>query len=154
MSRTPRLQLQFDLLPTPVLAKGVRPFLLSRFDSIARVRPGIPFLVFHPLKEQTERSISVVHDSAYHVSTFWLFPTGPGALLLVHTCMIPCQSHQVWRQWWLQLGDPINLGSSRPTHIFFPLSLLWRIYSSDLTLPWCIRGLARTDAEVKARWDR
>ena len=34
------------------------------------------------------------------------------------------------------------------------LSLTWCISSSDLVRPLCIRGLARTDAEVKARWYR
>ena len=34
------------------------------------------------------------------------------------------------------------------------LSLPWRIFFLDMVRPWCIRGLARTHAEVKARWDR
>ena len=33
------------------------------------------------------------------------------------------------------------------------LSLPWRIYCSDLVRSWCIRGLARIDAEVNASRD-
>ena len=49
--------------------------------------------------------------------------------------------------------------SHKPHIITSPLvplcfSLPWRISFLDLVWPWCIRVLARTDAEVKARWDR
>ena len=32
------------------------------------------------------------------------------------------------------------------------ITSLWHISCSDLVRTWCIRGSARTDAEVKARW--
>ena len=35
-------------------------------------------------------------------------------------------------------------------HIYFYLSLTWHISFSDLVRPWWIRGLACTDAEMKA----
>ena len=56
VSSTLQPRFWFNRLPTPVLAKGVLPFLLPWSDSIAQVRPGLLSLSFHPLKEQKEKN--------------------------------------------------------------------------------------------------
>ena len=50
VSRISRPRLWFDNLPTPVLAKGVRPFLLPRLNPIVQVRPGLSSRALHLLK--------------------------------------------------------------------------------------------------------
>ena len=127
----------------PVLAKGVLPFLLSWLESIAWVRPGIPSLAFHQLKEQTAKIVSVGCYSAYRACPSWYFLTESGALPSVHTCMNPLQRCQVWRQWGLQLAIPINLGSWRypaspcPCH-FTDVSLAMIRYGPDGLGVWCV----------------
>ena len=116
---TSQRRLQFDRLTTPVLAKGVLPFSLPWIDSMARVRPGLPSLAFHPLREQTEENVSVGRDSAYRDCTFSSFPTRLGDLPLVHTSMNPHQRHKYWRQWWCQLDNPINLVPSHIPRVYF-----------------------------------
>ena len=53
-------RLQFDCLFAPVRAKGVIPFSLPLFDLIARVRPRIPPLEFHQLKEKMVKDFPLV----------------------------------------------------------------------------------------------
>ena len=91
----------FDRLSVPVRATGICLFLLPWFDSIAQVQPGLTFLLYHPLKEQTVKNVSVGCYSAYRACPYWWFPTKSVALSLVHTCMYPLQHLQVWRQLWL-----------------------------------------------------
>ena len=113
VSRTLRGRLWFDCLPIPVLSQELALFvamILLNCKSTTRASS----LAFLPLREQTTKSVSVSCDSAYRYYPFLLFPTGMGALPLVHTFNNPIQRHQVWHQWWLQLGDPINPRSSRP----------------------------------------
>ena len=65
MSRTLQRRLRCVRLPTPIIAKGVLPFYLTLIDSVERVRLGLTYLAFCPLKEQTARNVSVGRESAY-----------------------------------------------------------------------------------------
>ena len=116
VNRTLQRQFRFGCLPKPVLVKGVIPFSMPWLDSIARVRPDLPFLAFRPLRENTTNFFSVGRDIDYHACPFWSFPTGIGALPLVHSCMNPRRQPQVWRKWWHWLDDPINFRPLR-THV-------------------------------------
>ena len=60
VNRTSHWWLRFVSLPTPLLTKGVLPFSLEWLDSIAIVRPGLPYLAFRPLKEQTVTVLTVL----------------------------------------------------------------------------------------------
>ena len=64
-------QFRFDRLPTPVLEKGVPPLSLTWIDSIARILTGLPSLAFFPLKEQTDKIVSVGHDSDNYLYPCW-----------------------------------------------------------------------------------
>ena len=119
VNRTSQQWLRFNRLPTPVLEKGVLPFSLPWIDSIAIVWPGIPSISFRPLIEWTAKNVSVSCDSAYLACPFWYFPTWPGALSLVHTCMNPRHHHQFWRQLWCQFDNPINFWLSHTPVFFF-----------------------------------
>ena len=63
-------------------------------------------------------------DNAYHDCHFWSFPTWPEVLSLVHTCINPCQRHQVWLKWWRRIDNPINLGPASPPRFFVPVTAL------------------------------
>ena len=117
MSMTSRRRLLFNLLPTPVLVKGVLPFSLLWLGSVARVRPELTSLDLRPLREQTTLNSSVGCNCAYCACLFLLFPTRLGELTMVTNFMITRQSHQVWRQLWCRLDNAINLRPSRP-HVF------------------------------------
>ena len=154
MSRTSQRQLRYVRLPTPVLAKGVFNFYMPWLESIYRERIGLLSLELRPLKEQTAKHVSVGRDSAYRACLSWYFPTWPGVMSLAHTCIYPRHHLQYWRQWWHRIDDPINHKLSRPPCVSWCLSPPWRISWSDLVWPWCIRGLAHKNAELKASQDR
>ena len=108
-----QLRLRFDRLSIPASVKWFCPFLLPWFDLVAWVRPGLPYLACRRQKGQTEKIVSVDRGSAYGAYPYLLFPTDPEAPPSAHICRYPCQRFQVWRQWWLQPVNPINLGSWR-----------------------------------------
>ena len=91
VSRTSQRILRCFHLLTPILSKGVLLFPLPWIDSIERAQLGLLSLAFCPLKEQTVKTFSVGHDSAYHACLSWYFPTCPGVISLIHTCMNPRQ---------------------------------------------------------------
>ena len=65
-----------------------------------------------PLTEiKTEKNVSVDCGRSYLAYPSWLFQTKLVEPPLAHICRNPRQRCQVWRQWWIQPDDPINLGS-------------------------------------------
>ena len=93
-----------------------------------------------PSMLSTERTngefFSVYSCIYYRAYIYWQFPTKPVAPPLDHMCRNTHQRRQFWHQWWCQLVDPINLGSSSlplfPCTCHFPdvsPSLIW--YSPD-----------------------
>ena len=65
--------LQLFCVHPPVIAKGVLTFSLPWLHSIVRVQPGLPSLVFRPLREKTTKNVSIGCDSAYHACPFLLY---------------------------------------------------------------------------------
>ena len=70
VNMTLQRRFQFDCSPVPVLSKGILSLYLLRLDSIARVRPGLPFLAVRSLREQTAKNVSLGRDSVCRARLF------------------------------------------------------------------------------------
>ena len=98
-SRPPLWSLRW---PKHVLVKGISQFLLPWFESGLWVQWGYSSWACHLLREQTEKTFYVARVSAYRAYLYFTSPNNPGAYHLVHSCMCPHLSLQIWCQWWHQ----------------------------------------------------
>ena len=139
--------------PPPYMLNGFVPFILTWFDSISWVRPGLPSLAFHRQKEQTEKKscwswqclpclslLIVYHQDRSVAIGSYLEESMSASSSFTSMMASACWSHKTW--------------IITSTLIYFSLSIPLRISFSDMVQTWWIRVSAHTDARVKYRRTR